>query len=35
MDHGFMPIVVRVVSKDEYASWLSSQREQVTSLGPQ
>ncbi len=23
-DHGFMPIVVRAVSKDEYASWLAS-----------
>ena len=35
MDHGFMPIVVRVVSKDEYASWLGTQRAQVTSLTPQ
>jgi cytochrome c oxidase subunit 2 len=26
MDHGFMPIVVRVVSKDEYASWLAEQQ---------
>jgi cytochrome c oxidase subunit 2 len=26
MDHGFMPIVVRVVSKDEYDSWLAEQQ---------
>jgi cytochrome c oxidase subunit 2 len=32
MDHGFMPIVVRVTSRDEYEAWLSSQREQVSSL---
>ncbi len=25
-DHGFMPIVVRAVSKDEYASWLASMK---------
>lgn len=25
MDHGFMPIVVRVVSKDEFNSWLAKQ----------
>jgi cytochrome c oxidase subunit 2 len=32
MDHGFMPIVVRVASQEDYESWLSSQREQVSSL---
>jgi cytochrome c oxidase subunit 2 len=32
MDHGFMPIVVRVVSRDEYDQWLASQRAQVSSL---
>jgi cytochrome c oxidase subunit 2 len=32
MDHGFMPIVVRVTSRDEYESWLNSQRERVSSL---
>jgi cytochrome c oxidase subunit 2 len=32
MDHGFMPIVVRVTSRDEYEAWLSTQREQVSSL---
>jgi cytochrome c oxidase subunit 2 len=26
MDHGFMPIVVRVVPKAEYDQWLASQR---------
>ncbi|HEU4619088.1 MAG TPA: cytochrome c oxidase subunit II [Gammaproteobacteria bacterium] len=26
MDHGFMPIVVRVVSKDEYQRWLAEQQ---------
>jgi cytochrome c oxidase subunit 2 len=26
MDHGFMPIVVRVVSKDEYDRWLAEQK---------
>jgi cytochrome c oxidase subunit II len=32
MDHGFMPIVVRVTSQAAYESWLNSQREQVSSL---
>ena len=32
MDHGFMPIVVRVVSRDEYTTWLKSQRTQTSSL---
>jgi cytochrome c oxidase subunit II len=32
MDHGFMPIVVRVTSQEEYEAWLSTQRERVTSL---
>jgi cytochrome c oxidase subunit II len=35
MDHGFMPIVVRVTSREEYDGWLSSQRAQVSSLTPQ
>jgi cytochrome c oxidase subunit 2 len=35
MDHGFMPIVVRVTSREEYDAWLSSQRAQVSSLTPQ
>jgi heme/copper-type cytochrome/quinol oxidase subunit 2 len=26
MDHGFMPIVVRVLSRTEYDTWLSSQK---------
>jgi len=34
MDHGFMPIVVRVTSREEYDAWLSSQRAQVSSLSP-
>ena len=25
-DHGFMPIVVRAVSKEEYASWLAAEK---------
>jgi cytochrome c oxidase subunit 2 len=33
MDHGFMPIVVRVASRTDYEAWLSAQREQVSSLG--
>ena len=32
MDHGFMPIVVRVTSRDDYNTWLSSQRTQTSSL---
>jgi cytochrome c oxidase subunit 2 len=35
MDHAFMPIVVRVVSQDEYTAWLGTQRAQLTSLAPQ
>ena len=35
MDHGFMPIVVRVASQEEYDSWLSSQRAEVSSLAAQ
>ena len=26
MDHGFMPIVVNVVSQDDYKAWLASQQ---------
>ena len=32
MDHGFMPIVVRVTSQQEYEAWLSTQRAAVSSL---
>ena len=35
MDHGFMPIVVRVASQEDYESWLTSQRARVSSLAPQ
>jgi cytochrome c oxidase subunit 2 len=34
MDHGFMPIVVRVVSREEYDAWLGSQRQRVSALTP-
>jgi heme/copper-type cytochrome/quinol oxidase subunit 2 len=33
MDHGFMPIVVRVVSQDEYASWLAARRAPEPTAG--
>lgn len=32
MDHGFMPIVVRVTSQEEYDRWLDGQRQRVSSL---
>jgi cytochrome c oxidase subunit 2 len=32
MDHGFMPIVVRVTSQQEYESWLAERRALVSSL---
>jgi heme/copper-type cytochrome/quinol oxidase subunit 2 len=32
MDHGFMPIVVRVASQEDYDAWLSTQRAQVSAL---
>jgi len=35
MDHGFMPIVVRVVSREDYDAWLVSQRERVSAVTPQ
>jgi cytochrome c oxidase subunit 2 len=35
MDHGFMPIVVRVTGQDEYEAWLNAQRAQVSSLSTQ
>jgi cytochrome c oxidase subunit 2 len=35
MDHGFMPIVVRVTSQEEYEAWLSAQRAEVSSLAAQ
>jgi cytochrome c oxidase subunit II len=31
-DHGFMPIVVNVVSKDEYAQWLSSKQAEAAQI---
>ena len=31
MDHGFMPIVVRVTSQEEYEAWLGERRAQVGS----
>ena len=30
-DHAYMPIVVKVVSKDEYAAWVNEQRELMAS----
>jgi cytochrome c oxidase subunit 2 len=33
MDHGFMPIVVRVVSESEYASWLAERQPQPSAGG--
>ncbi len=30
-DHGFMPIVVKAVSQEEYAAWLSEQRDEIAS----
>jgi cytochrome c oxidase subunit 2 len=32
MDHGFMPIVVRVASQADYDAWLSQQRARVSAL---
>ena len=32
MDHGFMPIVVRVVSQEDYEAWLGSQRTRVSAV---
>jgi cytochrome c oxidase subunit 2 len=32
MDHGFMPIVVRVVSQEDYDQWLGSQRARVSAV---
>jgi cytochrome c oxidase subunit 2 len=31
-DHGFMPVVVEVKSKDDYASWLAERKEQALKL---
>ncbi|MFT6956761.1 MAG: cytochrome c oxidase subunit 2 [Halieaceae bacterium] len=31
-DHGFMPIVVNVVSKDEYAQWLAAKQENAAEI---
>lgn len=33
-DHGFMPIVVKVVTKDEYRAWLAEQKGETTSDAP-
>ena len=33
MDHGFMPIVVRVASKEDYDTWLTAQKELVSAQG--
>ena len=35
MDHGFMPIVVRVVSQEDYDAWLNTQRARVSALTSQ
>jgi cytochrome c oxidase subunit 2 len=35
MDHGFMPIVVRVTSKEEYDAWLGERQQRVSSLAAQ
>jgi cytochrome c oxidase subunit 2 len=35
MDHAFMPIVVRVVSEQDYDAWLSAQRARVSALTAQ
>lgn len=35
MDHGFMPIVVRVTSQEDYDAWLNAQRAEVSSVAPQ
>lgn len=32
MDHAFMPIVVRVVSQEDYDAWLNTQRARVSAL---
>ena len=31
-DHGFMPIVVKVVSQEEYAEWLSGKQEEAAQI---
>jgi len=32
MDHGFMPIVVRVASQEDYEAWLNTQRTRVSAV---
>jgi cytochrome c oxidase subunit 2 len=32
MDHGFMPIVVRVATKEDYEAWLNTQRARVSAV---
>ena len=32
MDHGFMPIVVRVATKEDYETWLNMQRTRVSAV---
>jgi len=34
MDHGFMPIVVRVASQEDYEAWLNGQRARVSAVTP-
>ncbi|HAN69510.1 MAG TPA: cytochrome c oxidase subunit II, partial [Halieaceae bacterium] len=31
-DHGFMPVVVNVVSKDEYAGWLETKKAEAAEI---
>ena len=33
-DHGFMPIAVDVVSKEDYAKWLAAQQEAAKAAAP-
>ena len=33
-DHGFMPIVVRVASQEDYEAWLNGQRARVSAVTP-
>jgi cytochrome c oxidase subunit 2 len=32
MDHGYMPIVVEVLEKDEYQDWLESQKSDAAKI---
>jgi cytochrome c oxidase subunit 2 len=33
-DHGFMPIVVKAVSKQEFASWLAAEKARLAPAAP-